>query len=196
MKILVAVIALFFATFGCYAADLTPEIKQAQSAVETIPFSQMKQWLGFDRADLDGIQVENGQLDFSSRFSYEDEHSLRWKYASGGSLTWHCKLDKLGKTPTFYFAALEPQRQRKTPSSFRLEFWMPTGASPAMRNSSWSTNSGIAASSDSPPVPPATAAGLKSVSRISSGTSLPVFPASASRRFRQTPANSFSAAGC
>ena len=60
----------------------------------------MKQWLGFDRADLDGIQVENGQLDFSSRFSYEDEHSLRWNYAPGGSLTWHCKLDKLGKTPT------------------------------------------------------------------------------------------------
>jgi chondroitin-sulfate-ABC endolyase/exolyase len=110
------------ATLGCCALTPASESRPAQSAVETIPFSQMKQWLGFDRADLDGIQVENGQLDFSSRFSYEDEHSLRWKYASGGSLTWHCKLDKLGKTPTFYFAALEPQRQRKTPSSFRLEF--------------------------------------------------------------------------
>ena len=74
-------------------------------------------------ADLDEIAVEkSGQLDFSSRFSYEGDHALRWQYPSGSTLTWNCNCDKLGKSPTFYFTALEPRIPGKSPSTFRIEF--------------------------------------------------------------------------
>ena len=87
-----------------------------------MPFKQMAQWLTFARADLDRLSVENGQLEFSSRFVYEDDWSLRWQYQPGSTLTWNCKRDKLGKAPTFYFTALEPQREGRSTSTFRIEF--------------------------------------------------------------------------
>ena len=115
-------IVLAVATLGCYAIEPTSGSKPAQSAIATIPFGQMKQWLHFTRADLDAIAVKTGQLDFSTRFAYEDDHSLRWQYKPGDTLTWNHKQDKLGRTPFFYFTAIEPKSQGGSPSSFRLEF--------------------------------------------------------------------------
>ena len=104
------------------SAASASESKQAQSALETIPFRHMKQWLHFTRADLDEIAVESGQLDFSSRFAYEGDYSLRWKYQPGSTLTWNCNCDQLGRVPTFYFTALEPQIKGRSPSTFRIQF--------------------------------------------------------------------------
>ena len=122
MKTLLTAIVLSVAALWCCAAEPTPENKQSRSAAGAIPFSQMKQWLHFTRADLDAITVENGQLDFSSRFRYEGDHALRWKYQPGSTLTWNCNCDKLGKTPTFYFTALEPQIRGHSPSAFQIQF--------------------------------------------------------------------------
>lgn len=87
-----------------------------------IPVEKMERWLHFSRADLDKIAVEQGQLDFSSRFVYDGEQALRWRYAPGGRLTWNCHTNKLGESPTVYFTALEPQVPDKSPSAFRIEF--------------------------------------------------------------------------
>jgi chondroitin-sulfate-ABC endolyase/exolyase len=87
-----------------------------------MPFKQMAQRLNFTRADLDRLAVERGQLDFSSRFVYEDDWSLRWQYQPGSTLTWNCQRDKLGKSPTFYFTALEPQSKGRTATTLRIEF--------------------------------------------------------------------------
>ncbi len=87
-----------------------------------IPFGEMKQWLHFTRADLDEIAVANGQLDFSSRFVYEGDYSLHWKYTHGSTLTWTCNDEQLGKAPTFYFTALEPQIKGHLPSTFQIQF--------------------------------------------------------------------------
>ena len=82
----------------------------------------MKQWLHFNRADLNQLSAGSGKLDFSSRFTYEGDYSLRWKYEHGSALTWKCNYDQLGKTPTFYLAALEPQIQGDPPSTFQIQF--------------------------------------------------------------------------
>ncbi len=87
-----------------------------------MPFQQLAQWLTFTRAELDRLAVEKGQLDFSSRFVYEDDWSLRWHYQPGSTLTWNCQRDKLGKSPTFYFTVLEPQSKGRTATTLRIEF--------------------------------------------------------------------------
>ena len=110
------------AILGCCALTPASESRPAQTAVETIPFRQMKRWLHFTCADLAQIAVENGQLDFSSRFVYEGDYSLRWKYQAGDTLTWNCNARGLGSSPTFYFTLLEPQVKGNPPSAFQLQF--------------------------------------------------------------------------
>ena len=122
MKTHLTALALLVATFGSYAARPASENMSAQPAVATIPFAQMQRWLHFTRADLDAIAVENGTLDFSSRFTYEGDQALRWTYKPGSALTWHCHLDQLGKVPTFYFTALEPQIKGNPPSTLQIQF--------------------------------------------------------------------------
>jgi chondroitin-sulfate-ABC endolyase/exolyase len=121
MKTVLTAIVLLAAPLGCCAAPAS-ENKHAQPTVETIPFNQMKKWLHFTRADLDEIVVERGQLDFSSRFAYEGHYSLRWKYQPGSTLTWNCNYDQLGRVPTFYFTAFEPQLRSHLPSTFQIQF--------------------------------------------------------------------------
>ena len=121
------VLFVLAAAAGVSAIEPASEGKQPQSSVETIPFSQMKQWLHFTRADLDAISVKNGQLDFSSRFIYEGDHSLRWKYQPGSTLIWKCDAKKLGKNASFYLPLLEPQIDGNPPSSFQLQFLDATG---------------------------------------------------------------------
>ena len=122
MKTALLAIALLVAAVGGCSATLASETQQKPAATETIPFRHMKQWLHFTRGDLDEMAVEKGQLDFSSRFVYEGGYSLRWKYQPGSTLTWNCNYDQLGKTPTFYFTALEPQTRSRAPSIFQIQF--------------------------------------------------------------------------
>ena len=88
----------------------------------SVPFDRVTQWLNFTRADLDRITVKTGQLDFSTRYVYEGDLALRWRYQPGDSLTWKCKEDNLGNSPTFYFTALEPRGKDQPGSTFRIEF--------------------------------------------------------------------------
>ena len=136
MKKLLTAIILFVATLGCYAAESASESKTPQSPAEAIPFNQMKRWLHFTRADLDEIAVEDGHLDFSSRFAYEGDHSLRWKYQPGDAWVWKCNLNNLGPCPTFYLAALEPQIKGNQVPVYRLNRRGDLRAQAACRRSS------------------------------------------------------------
>ena len=96
----------------------------ASHCVETssLPFETAREWLHFNHTDLDAISTRPGSLDFSSRFPYEGETSLRWQYRAGEIFTWNCNEKNLGRAPTFYFTALEPRAVGLAPSVFRLEF--------------------------------------------------------------------------
>ena len=122
MKTVLTAIVLLVAAIGGHVSDAAPENKPAQSAVETVPFGQMKQWLHMSRVDLDEVSAESGQLDFSTRFAYEGDYALRWKYKPDDAWVWKCNLNNLGPSPTFYLAALEPQIKGNVPSTFHVQF--------------------------------------------------------------------------
>lgn len=116
-------IILILVVFGLLLGGWLATRKKTSEPIEqSITFGEMPKWLHFTRNDLDQIDVENGQLDFSSRFVYEGDQSLRWKYNPGSTLTWKCNYDQLGKAPTFYFTALEPQIKGRPHSTFQIQF--------------------------------------------------------------------------
>lgn len=124
------------------AASLAAEtIQPASPPATTVPFEQMPKWLHFDREELAQLRRDSGgTLDFSSRFVYEGDYSMRWQYKPGESLLWRCVIgprgtfsdaakvdmayngDTMESAPTFYFTALEPKQPGHPPASFRIEF--------------------------------------------------------------------------
>ena len=91
-------LALFQSLETSCATKATPEETPAVSVATTIPFGQMKQWLYFDRAGLDGFSAERGTLDFSDRYPFNavdgtnSDYALRWRYEPGSVLTYKCDV--------------------------------------------------------------------------------------------------------
>lgn len=91
-SLLAHMVMILFAAIHAIGGDAPTPVGKTETAVETIPFGQMGQWLCFNRAELDRFSAERGTLDFSNKHVFEGDYAQRWQYEPGSVLTYKCDV--------------------------------------------------------------------------------------------------------